>query len=222
MPKSPAQVSAKAQIAAAQIAKFEAETRKLDVEAAAADLELQKALRAENAQLATEHQFRVYHFNGSVGEASVIKCIDTLASWSRQDPGCAIEIIFDSPGGSVIDGLALFDYIRLIRSRGHHVTTGAIGYAASMAGILLQAGDTRWIGQESWLMIHEASFGASGKTGDVADRVEWIKRVQQRFLKIFADRSKMTIKQIDAKWARQDWWLDSGEALKLGFVDEVR
>ena len=71
-------------------------------------------------------------------------------------------------------------------------------------------------------MIHEASFGSSGKTSEVEDRVEWVKRVQERILDIFAARSHMTKRAIKTKWARKDWWLSSDEALKAGFVDAIR
>ena len=81
-----------------------------------------------------------------------------LTEWHRLEPKCNIEIIFSSPGGSIIDGFELFDHIQHLRNEGHHVTTGSLGYAASMAGILLQSGDTRWIGHQAWMMIHRAAF----------------------------------------------------------------
>ncbi len=96
-----------------------------------------------------------------------------------------------------------------------------MGMAASMGGILLQAGDKRVIGSESVLLVHEISFGAGGKIGEVEDEVAFAKMLTQRVLKIFANRTKMTARQIDAKWKRKDWWMDSDEALKLGFVDEI-
>ncbi len=91
-----------------------------------------------------------------------------------------------------------------------------------MAGILLQAGDVRTMGRESWLLIHQAAFSALGSTYEIEDRVEWVKRIQDRILDIFADRSKLTKAQIRRRWHRKDWWIDSDEALKLGLVDELR
>jgi len=72
--------------------------------------------------------------------------------------------------------MALYDYVRGLRRQGHHVTTSSLGYAASMAGILLQVGDKRIMGAESWLLIHEGSFGAVGSVGQVEDTVEWSRR----------------------------------------------
>jgi ATP-dependent protease ClpP protease subunit len=94
--------------------------------------------------------------------------------------------------------------------------------AASMAGILLQAGDTRVMAKESWLMIHEASFGASGKIGDVEDTVEWVKMVQERILSIFSERSGLTKAFLKKNWQRKNWWISSDYALKLNLIDEVR
>jgi ATP-dependent protease ClpP protease subunit len=91
-----------------------------------------------------------------------------------------------------------------------------------MAGILLQAGDVRIMGKESWLLIHQVSFGASGSFGEVEDTTKWVDRIQDRVLDIFASRSKMSKAQIKRKWNRTDWWISSDEALKLGFVDETR
>jgi ATP-dependent Clp protease protease subunit len=144
-----------------------------------------------------------------------------LSTWNRTEPGSAIQIVFNSPGGEVTSGLALYDFILSLRADGHHITTTSLGMAASMAGILLQAGDTRSMASEAWLLIHEASFGVSGSFGDVEDRVKWIERIQDRILDIFAARSNLTKGQIKRRWHRKDWWLSSDEALTLGFIDEI-
>jgi len=209
-----------------------AEARLKLAEAAEAEIELEVRKEKRAIEQTDNKYFHFYPFNDSVSGASVKACIDQLTKWMRLDPSVDIEISFNSPGGEVIAGLALFDFIQTVRAAGHHVTTSSIGYAASMAGILLQAGDRRIIGAESWLMLHEASFGAQGKTGEVEDRVEWIKRVQDRFLNIFAERCKnadsatatkrLTKAQIKHKWTRTDFWVSSDEALAYGLVDEVR
>jgi ATP-dependent Clp protease protease subunit len=174
-------------------------------------------------ELAGHRYHHVYMFKGSVDDSSAQKCMDQLTLWLRQDDEPTdIEILFNSPGGSVTAGLALWDHIQFIRSAGYKVTTSTIGMAASMAGILLQAGDVRIMGKESWLLIHEASFGAQGSFGEVEDTVKWIERIQGRILDIFATRSNLTKAQIKRRWTRTDWWISSDEALSLGLVDEVR
>lgn len=185
-------------------------------------LELRAAQRLEEEVLAQNKYHHVYTFNQTVGENSVNVCIDQLTRWSRQCPGCDIEIVFNSPGGSIVDGMALFDYIKLLQANGHKITTSTLGMAASMAGILLQAGTKRVMGAQAVLLIHEASFGTMGKVGDVEDTLELVHKWQKRIVHIFAERSKLSIRQIEKRWKRKDWWIMSDEALELGLVDEIR
>lgn len=202
--------------------KAAAEARKLEAEAEEAEILTRQAKRKEEEELATDKYHFVYPFTSQVTSATVESCIEQLTKWSRSSPGCSIEIVFNSPGGDVIEGMALFDFIQLMKQRGHHITTTALGMAASMAGILLQAGTIRVMGAEAWLLIHEASFGAFGKMGEVEDRVKWVEAVQKRILKIFASRSKLSEQQIKNRWRRKDWWLSSEDCLRHKFVDEVR
>lgn len=180
------------------------------------------ASREEEDHLAGDRFHHLYNFGDSVSAGSVKACIAQLTQWMRKNPKCDIEIVFNSPGGSIVDGMALYDFIQLLKDNGHNVTTSALGMAASMAGILLQAGTKRVMGRQAWLMIHEASFGSYGKIGEVEDTVEWVKKVQERIIDIFAERSNLTKTQIRKNWLRKDWWLSADDALKHGFVDELR
>jgi len=177
---------------------------------------------AEAIRRANDEYNFIYRFYGAVTISTVDQAIQTLTAWHRLNEGVDLEIIFNSPGGSVIDGFELFDFIVDLRANGHQVTTGCTGMAASMAGILVQAGDIRWMSRESWYMIHRAAFGAVGKTFEVEDTVEWIKRIEARIQDIFVARSKLTKREITKKWDRKDWWISSDEALAKGLVDEVR
>lgn len=213
----------------AEAKKANAEARHETAEAVVAEIVRDREKQKRENELAQDDHFRVYRFASDVNSGSAQKCMATLARWSRVDPGCDIHIEFCSPGGSVVDGLALFDAIMQTRRDGHRVITSALGYAASMAGILLQAGERRVMAKESWLLIHEASFGAVGSFGEVEDRVKWIEQIQERILNIFAERSKnsgalqpLSKEQIRRRWRRKDWWVDSAAALKHGLVDEIR
>src|SRR5690348_2532350 len=234
---------AEAEAALTEAAKNRAETRKAELACVQqeaintvaslglrdAQIELARKEREEAEILAMFKYQHVYHFAEEVSEASVRNCMHRLNTWDRLDPKCSIEIVFASPGGDVVDGFVLFDYIQQLRRKGHKVTTSTLGYAASMAGVLLQAGDVRKMGKESWLLIHEASFGAGGKLGDVEDRVNWIKRICERIVQIYALRAadvkgkhaNKVAAFIRKNWKRKDWWISSEEALEYGFVDVV-
>lgn len=196
-----------------------AEVRKLqiDTERAAAELD---AFRRKERDTAAEEGRRTYTFYARVDEESVRACMATLASWSTKAPGAPLTVVFNSPGGAVHDGLALFDFLRHLRADGHHLTTMALGRAASMGAVLLQAGDRRVIGSNAFLMLHEVSNGASGKVSEMEESVELSKRLQKRLLAILAERSTLEMPQIQRKWTRRDWWLDADDAVSLGFADE--
>jgi len=222
-----AQAEARKALAEAMKTEHEAEVARIEADEARyalkkVEINFERDKEKRQRELADNTYHHIYYFNSAVNSTSVKECMEELAYWHRSCPDCDIEIIFFSPGGSVIDGMALFDYIQQIRTQGHHVITTCLGYAASMAGILLQAGDQRVMGKESYILIHEVSFGAGGKIGEVEDEVAFVKKIQSRVLDIFAARSKLSKSAIARKWRRKDWWLDSTEALKLGFVDELR
>ena len=214
-------------VAEAELAR--AEARKVDVEASHLMhdeqfhvLAKEKLVHERSKELAADAYHQRYRFTGQVDAASVKVAMNTLTAWSRMNPGSPIEIIFSSPGGSVIEGFVLFDFIRELSEDGHEVTTGMLGMAASMGGVLMQAGDKRWAGKESWYMIHRAAFGASGKTFDIEDEVEWVKRVEKRIIDIFVRRSSLTATKIRRNWDRKDWWIDADQALEFGLIDNIR
>ena len=209
---------------------LEADAKESENRLAVSAIDLAGKQRIEDEELARNKHNFIYYFTGSVNESSVYNCTNELTRWSRIAPGHSIEIMFSSPGGSVVDGMVLFDVIQDLRRKGHRVTTSTLGMAASMAGILLQAGDVRVMHREAWVLIHEISFGASGKVGEIEDTVAWVKRIQERVLDIFAERCKkagengtakkpLTKSQIKTHWTRQDWWLSSDDCLMYGLVD---
>lgn len=227
---------------AAEAEKAESDARLTAANAAHRELEVEvesinvrKKLREEREDLAANKHHHIYHYTSEVSESSVEACMKQLDIWRREEGVGEIEIIFTSPGGSIVSGFVLFDYIQLIMAENPDltITTGTLGMAASMAGILLQAGKKRWMGREAWVLIHQAAFNTSGKMGAVEDTVEWVKRMQKRIVDIFARRAsendedpaksfKEVKKEIEKNWERKDWWLSSDECLEYGFVDEVK
>ncbi len=241
--RTPAEIAARVKLMEAEAAcaeaeaeSYRAEARKSDIEVTFGmeniasiktariiqDIQARAAVRTEQEALAAPRYHHIYHYTQQVDPRSVRACMEQIDIWHRNDEACAFEIVFSSPGGSVIDGMALFDYIQQMRAAGHYVTTSTIGMAASMAGILLQAGDRRVMGKEAYLLIHQISTVMGGSYGQLEDEMTFVKKIQTRVVAIFAQRSKMSKTAIEKAWKRKDWWLDSVEAIKLGFVDEVR
>jgi ATP-dependent Clp endopeptidase proteolytic subunit ClpP len=215
-------LEAKQKLTIAEYETEKARTRLNVAEAEQAEIEAREAADEERSRKAADSFHHVYAFTSQVDATTVKSCIRQLSEWDRNDPTCDMEIIFDSPGGSVISGMHLYDYIQILRAKGHKTTTTTLGMAASMAGILLQAGDVRVMGAESYLLIHEIASVADGKIGEIEDEMVLLHKMQDRVARIFAKRSKLTAAEIKRRWRRKDWWLDSEAALKLELVDEVR
>ena len=189
--------------------------RKARIEANAAELEWKR-------MEASKDEAHIYTFLGPVNLESTQVCIDSLGQWHRENPDRPIELVFNSPGGGVMDGLALFDYIHEIRNAGTRVDTVVLGLAASMAAVLLQAGERRVLGRHAYTMIHEISSTAIGSMSELKDTTKFTEQLQDRLLDILAERATISRDEIQEKWERKDWWLSSEEAVELGFADEIR
>lgn len=162
-----------------------------------------------------------FTYAGAVEEDAVHDLMAKLATWSNLHPGQPITLYLDSGGGYVTDGYTLYDFLRSLSEKGHHITTHGLGIAASMAAVLLQAGDTRVMSAHSWLMVHEISFGAQGKFSQMKNMVDFNRRLQDQALEILTARSKYTKRRLTSAW-KDDLWFDAEGALKNGFIDEIR
>lgn len=226
---SPALDAANIALAEAKTAESQAERRRIDLDAARIQQELDddadryaRRNRDEAIEDANNIDLQhIYYFNDTVSGASVALCRRKLNLWHTIAPGCNIEVAFNSPGGSVFDGFDLYDAIRDTSNQGHHITTRVAGLAASMAGVLLQAGDTRIIGNRSYLHLHEVSTGALGKASDLKDVADLAKRLTRDACDIYAERSTLSSDDIYDRMERQELYLSAHQALELGFVDLV-
>jgi ATP-dependent protease ClpP protease subunit len=115
------------------------------------------------------------------------------------------------------------DEIANVRARGHHVTIETYGMAASAAGFILQSADTRVIGANSWVLIHQISSQASGKYAAIMADMKFTGQLQDQFLMRLSNRSNLSLATIhDHIDNGQDWWISADDALKYGLVDSVQ
>ena len=186
-----------------------------------AELDLETGRRVASRDKATDADCREYSFIDQVDWETAKAGIIELNKISRRFPGEPLCVTLNSPGGSVIAGLALYDHIRELSARGHEMTVKIRGMAASMGGILLQAGDKRIMGPEAMVLIHEVSSGTSGPISYMEDKLNFSRHLWDKLVKILARRSRLTEEEIKAKSYKFDWWIDGEEAVKLGFADLV-
>ncbi|MEM2973009.1 MAG: ATP-dependent Clp protease proteolytic subunit [Candidatus Caldarchaeum sp.] len=204
----------------AAIESFKAERKKYAAEAEFLTLEAEDRRRSLKWARSRARERRVFDFVGEVSEQLVRDAVDEINDWAAvsKDP---ITIRLNSPGGGIFDGLMFYDFLREIQKEGITVITHCIGYAASMASIISQAGTVRRISKHSWFMVHEPSSFSWGKMSDMKDEAELLKKLHKQLMSILAERSILTEKQITERCARRDWWLSAEESIHFGFFDEL-
>ena len=135
------------------------------------------------------------------------------------DPGKDISIYLNSPGGSVHAGLGIYDTMQYI---GSDVATICTGMAASMAAVLLVAGEKgkRSALEHSRVMIHQPMGGMQGQASDMEINYKQIMLLRDELYQIISDHSGQPFEKI-MKDSDRDYWMTSAEALEYGMIDQI-
>lgn len=135
------------------------------------------------------------------------------------DPGKDISIYINSPGGSVYAGLGIYDTMQYVSS---DVATICTGMAASMAAVLLVAGEKgkRFALKHSRVMIHQPMGGAQGQASDIEITAREIKKLKDELYHIIAEHSGQPFEKV-WKDSDRDYWMTSEEAKEYGMIDNV-
>ena len=135
------------------------------------------------------------------------------------DSGKDISIYINSPGGSVYAGYGIYDTMQFINSE---VSTICTGMAASMAAVLLVAGEKgkRFALKHSRVMIHQPLGGAQGQASDIEITAREIGKIKKELYTIISDHSGQPIEKVE-KDSDRDYWMTSSEAKEYGMVDDV-
>ncbi|MCR5529695.1 MAG: ATP-dependent Clp protease proteolytic subunit [Saccharofermentans sp.] len=136
-----------------------------------------------------------------------------------EDPDKDIQFYINSPGGSVTDGLMIYDTMKLIKP---DVQTICMGMAASMGSVLLAAGTKgkRCILPNAEVMIHQPLGGAQGQATEILIAAEHIKDTRTRLNTILADACGRPLEDLMRDTDR-DHWMTAQEALDYGIVDKI-
>lgn len=130
-----------------------------------------------------------------------------------------IQMFINSPGGSVIAGLGMYDTMQYV---GPDIATICTGLAASMGAVLLAAGTKgkRTCLVHSRVMIHQPSGGMQGQFSDMEISYNLIKSMRKELYEILAKHTAKDFEQIE-KDCDRDNWMTAQEAMEYGLVDEV-
>lgn len=162
---------------------------------------------------------RVIFLRGEVNEALANSIVAQLLFLEMEDADAEISMYINSPGGSVTDGMAIFDTMRYIRPK---VRTVCLGMAASMGAFLLMAGEPgmRMALPNSEVMIHQPSGGASGQATDVQLHAQWLLRTKQKMNGLMSEMTGQPLERIERDVER-DYFMTAEEAKAYGIIDEI-
>lgn len=157
------------------------------------------------------------HEEVNANTASLV--VSQLLYLEGQDASKDISLYINSPGGSVTDGLAIYDTMQYIKC---DVSTICMGLAASMGAFLLAAGTKgkRYALPNSDIMIHQPSGGAKGQATDINIHAQHILKTKERLNKILSEKTGQSIETIAADTER-DNFMTAQQALEYGIIDKV-
>ncbi|HUO56217.1 MAG TPA: ATP-dependent Clp endopeptidase proteolytic subunit ClpP [Candidatus Paceibacterota bacterium] len=162
---------------------------------------------------------RIIFLGGPINDEVANLVIAQMLFLQSEDPKKEISLYINSPGGVVTSGLAIIDTMRHIQP---DVSTVCVGMAASMAAVMLAAGEKgkRFILPNAEVMIHQPHGGAEGQAADIEITARQILKLRERLNKILADATGQSLKKIEADVDR-DFFMTAEESVKYGIVDKV-
>ena len=162
---------------------------------------------------------RIIMLNDEVNSASAGVIIAQMLYLEGQDPDKDISFYINSPGGSVTDGMAIYDTMQYIKC---DVSTICMGMAASMGAFLLAAGTKgkRLALPNSEIMIHQPLGQAKGQATDILIHAHHIERIRSTINKILAEETGKPLEQIQLDTER-DNFMTAAEAAEYGLIDKV-
>ena len=162
---------------------------------------------------------RIVMLSEEVNAATASVIVAQLLFLEAQDPDKDIQFYINSPGGSVTDGMAIYDTMQYIKC---DVSTICIGLGASMAAFLLSAGTKgkRFALPNAEIMIHQPSAGTQGQVTDMALHIKRFETIKKRMNTILAENTGKSVEEVTAACER-DNFMTADEALQFGLIDKV-
>ena len=162
---------------------------------------------------------RIIFLGEDVNEHTANSVVAQLLHLAYVDPQADISLYINSPGGSVYDGMAIYDTMNFIKP---DVATYGIGLQASMGAFLLSSGakGKRFCLPHAKVMIHQPSSGTHGKVTDMEIDMKETLEVKEMLAKIMAKNTGQKLAKVKSDMER-DYWMTPDEAVKYGLIDKA-
>jgi ATP-dependent Clp protease, protease subunit len=162
---------------------------------------------------------RIVFLGGTIDDYLANLVIAQILFLEAEDPDKDIHLYINSPGGVVTSGLAIYDTMRYIKAP---VSTICVGQAASMAALLLAAGEKgkRYSLTHSRIMIHQPLGGFQGQATDIHIHAQEILRMKQTLNQLLADHSGQPIEKVENDTER-DYFMSGEDAKSYGIIDDI-
>jgi len=162
---------------------------------------------------------RIVFLGEEVNATTASLVVAQLLYLEAQDPDKEIQFYINSPGGSVTDGMAIYDTMQYIKC---DVSTICIGMAASMGAFLLSSGakGKRLALPNAEIMIHQPSAGTQGQITDMAIHLKRLEVIKKRMNHILAENTGKPLEVVTADCER-DNFMSAEEAKEYGLIDKV-
>jgi ATP-dependent Clp protease protease subunit len=162
---------------------------------------------------------RIIFLGSAIDDGVANTVIAQLLFLDNQEPEKDIKLYINSPGGSVTAGMAIYDTMQFIKS---DVSTICIGIAASMASVLLAAGEKgkRFCLPNSEVMIHQVMGGAEGQASDIKIHAEHILKMKDKLNNILAKHTGQALATVE-KDSDRDNFMTAEQAVAYGLADKV-
>ena len=162
---------------------------------------------------------RIVFLVGPVNDQSASLIVAQLLFLESENPDKDISFYINSPGGSVYDGLAIFDTMQFIRCE---VATTCVGIAMSMGALLLAGGakNKRLALPNAKILIHQVSGGFQGQGTDIEIQAKETINLKRRLEEIIAQHTNQPIDKV-SKDMERDYYMTADEAHQYGIVDQV-
>jgi ATP-dependent Clp protease protease subunit len=162
---------------------------------------------------------RIIMLSDEVNNVTASLIVAQMLFLEAEDPDADIQFYINSPGGSVTDGMAIYDTMQFVKC---DVSTICVGMAASMGSFLLAGGTKgkRYSLPHSEILIHQPLGGTEGQASDIAIQAAHMAAIKERMNRLLAQNTGQPYEKI-VKDTDRDNWMTPEQALEYGLIDKI-